>query len=145
MGQQFENIHRRPAQDQYLQTRGITRQRRKQSHFKLQAFISVNHIPCKALPLVCSWNYSKYQSGSFWPYKEKKGGIRVALAKVGQTQTFLAYYQHVAFCAEPHPAHPPPHPLSHLAQFSMCFSFCLGVSKEAGAIKEGCGEEADEA
>lgn len=75
----------------------------KQSAFKSQALISVNHILCKALPLDCSWNYSKYQSGSFWPYKEKKGGIRAGLAKVGQAQTFLAYYQHTAFCAQSPP------------------------------------------
>ena len=84
------------------------------------------------------WNKSKYQSGSVWPYKEKKGGIQAGLAKLNLAQTFLAYYQHTAFRAD-HPPHP------HLAQFSMCFPFSLGVSKQAVTIKEGCGEEADKA
>lgn len=96
--------------------RGVQAREEKQSSFKSQALISVNHILCKTSPLVCSWNSSKYQSGSFWPYKEKKGGIRDGLAKVGPTQTFLAYYQYTAFCALP-----PPSPL-HISPNSACVS-----------------------
>lgn len=99
-----KNIHRRPAQDlvpavQSLPIEEHQAEKKNSPLFKSQALISVNHILCKTLPLVCSWNSSKYQSGSSWPYKEKKGGIQAGLAKAGQTQTFLAYYQHTAFCA----------------------------------------------
>lgn len=134
-----KNIHRRPGTcNSEPPHGGIQGREGKQPSLKSQAFISVNHSLCKTLPLAWSWTYLRFQSGSFWPYKENKRGIWAGLAKVGQTQTFLAYYQHKAFVVGLLL-------LSHHAQSSTCFPFFFGVSKQAGAIKEGCGEDADKA
>lgn len=126
--------------------RGIPGREEKQSSSKSQALISVNHILCKTFPLLRSWNSSKYLSRSFLAVQ---GERRRNLGWTGQSGPDSNIPGSLPTCSilrsTPHHLHHPPRTHTHFAQSSMCFPFSLGVSKQAGAIKGGCGEEADRA
>lgn len=86
-----KNIHRSPG------TCGPDPPHSEKSSPKSQALTCVNYILCKTVPLAVGSTLNL----SFWLYKENSGGIQAGLVKVGPTQTFLAYYQHTAFCTWP--------------------------------------------